>query len=82
MVAVALLCVWPMIIEATKRSGKDDTPALFPWVSRVAVEEPEPAKERWNGEEVAGGVVEWRAQGGWLLAGIYSLLPPSLVCCA
>ncbi len=31
-VFVALLCVWPMIIEATRRSGKDDVPALFPWV--------------------------------------------------
>jgi hypothetical protein len=29
-VFVALLSIWPMIIEATK-GGKSSTPALFPW---------------------------------------------------
>lgn len=37
-VTVAVLSVWPIIIEATKtlnKDGKDSKPALFPWVSRV-----------------------------------------------
>jgi len=32
-VAVAVLSVWPMIIEATKTSGKSATPSLFPWAA-------------------------------------------------
>jgi hypothetical protein len=29
--AVALLCVWPIIIEATKTLGKSESVPLFPW---------------------------------------------------
>lgn len=34
-VTVAVLCIWPMIIEIQKtlNKGKDDTPALFPWAA-------------------------------------------------
>lgn len=42
-VTVAVLSVWPIIIEATKtlnKDGKDSKPALFPWVSRVCSFQP------------------------------------------
>jgi len=32
-VAVAVLSVWPMIVEATKKAGNKDTPVLFPWAA-------------------------------------------------